>query len=163
VERTAEPFLHPGSAAAILVDGERVGWVGEIHPTVAASWDLDDTAAAFELDLDALAELPTAIFEDVTSFPEVREDLAVVVADGVTAAQVLAVARRAGAPLLYRAEVFDLYRNPERLGEGNVSLALRLAYRAPDRTLTDAEVAAQREAIAQALADELQGRIRAGS
>ena len=56
----------------------------------------------------------------------------------------LAVARRAGAPLLAGVEVFDVYRDAERLGEGNVSLALRLTYRAPDRTLTDEEVAAQR-------------------
>ena len=57
--------------------------------------------------------------------------------------------------------MFDVYRDPERLGEGNVSLALRLTYRAADRTLTDEEVAERREAIAAALADELGGRIRA--
>jgi phenylalanyl-tRNA synthetase beta chain len=162
VEAASEPFLHPGRTAHVHVDGRAIGWLGELHPAVAAGWDLEGTVAAFEFDLDAVPEPPTPIFEDVTSFPEVREDLAVVVPDEVTAAQVLVVAERAGAPLLHRAEVFDVYRNPDRLGEGNVSLALRLAYRAGDRTLTDAEVAAQREAIAQALADELQGRIRAG-
>ena len=65
-----------------------------------------------------------------------------VVAERVTAAEVIAVVRRAGGPLLAGAEVFDVYRDPERLGEGNVSLAVALAYRAPDRTLTDEEVAA---------------------
>jgi len=163
VERASEPFLHPGQAAAVLVNGSRVGWLGVVHPTVAAHWDIDQTVAGFEIDLDAVPEPGTAMFEDVTSYPEVREDLAVVVSDDVTASQVVDVVRRAGAPLLHRAEVFDVYRNPERLGEGNVSLALRLTYRAPDRTLTDSEVAAQREAIAEALAGELQGRIRAGS
>jgi phenylalanyl-tRNA synthetase beta chain len=162
VQSAREPFLHPGQAAHIAVDGRTVGWLGVLHPALGAEWDLEGTVAGFEFDLDAVPEPPVARFEDVTSFPEVREDLAVVVSDEVTAAEVLAVARRAGAPLLHRAEVFDVYRNPERLGEGKVSLALRLAYRAPDRTLTDADVAARREAIAQALADELQGRIRAG-
>jgi phenylalanyl-tRNA synthetase beta chain len=57
--------------------------------------------------------------------------------------------------------VFDVYRDPERLGEGNVSLALRLSYRAPDRTLTDEEVARKREQITSALAQELSGRVRA--
>jgi phenylalanyl-tRNA synthetase beta chain len=99
-------------------------------------------------------------YRDVTSFPEVREDLAVVVSDEVAATDVLAVARRAGAPLLSAVEVFDVYRDAARLGEGNVSLALRLSFRAADRTLTDQEVAAQRGKIAAALANQLNGRVR---
>lgn len=162
VRAEPRPFLHPGRAAAILIDRQPVGWLGEIHPLVAAEWDIRETIAAFELDLDettARAER-TPLYEDVTSFPEVREDLAVVVSDRVTAAQVTDVVRRSGAPLLARVEVFDVYRDPERLGAGNYSLALRLAYRAPDRTLTDEEVAERRRRIAAALADELGGRVR---
>jgi len=163
VERPTEPypFLHPGRAASILIAGEPVGWVGEIHPQVAADWDLRDTVAAFELNLDAVPEPPIVLYEDLTSFPEVREDLAVVVAEGIAAAQVLATVRRAGGPLLADAQVFDVYRDAEKLGAGNVSLALRLSFRAPDRTLTDEDVAARREAIVAALARELGGRIRA--
>ncbi len=158
---TPEPFLHPGRAATILVDGDPAGWLGEIHPLVAAEWDLRETVAAFELNLDAVPVPPVPAYRDVTSFPEVREDLAVIVPENVTAAQVLDAVRRAGAPLLEAAEVFDVYRNAEHIGEGNVSLALRLSYRARDRTLTDEEVAARREKIANALASELGGRIRA--
>ncbi len=161
VEAAQQPFLHPGRSARILVAGGSAGWVGEIHPLVAAAWDLRETVAAFELDLDAVPEPPTTRYEDVTSFPAVREDLAVIVGDQTTAAEVLEVVRGSGAPLLADAEVFDVYRNPERIGERNVSLALRLTYRAPDRTLTDEEVAERREAIVAALADELGGRIRA--
>jgi phenylalanyl-tRNA synthetase beta chain len=156
-----EPFLHPGRAATISIDGRDVGWLGEVHPLVAAEWDLRDTVAAFELDLDAVPEPPPATYEDLTSFPEVREDLAVIVADSIAAAQVLDCVRRAGAPLLAGADVFDVYRGPQSVGEGNVSLALHLTYRAADRTLTDEEVAERRQAIADALADELGGRIRA--
>jgi phenylalanyl-tRNA synthetase beta chain len=155
-----EPFLHPGRAARIRVGGAPAGWLGELHPTVAAEWDLDGTVACFELDLDAVPEPRTAHYRDVTSFPEVREDLAIVVGDSVSAAQVLAVLREAGAPLLAGAEIFDVYRDADRLGAGNVSLAIRLAYRAPDRTLTDVEVARQRQKIAGALEQELDGRIR---
>jgi phenylalanyl-tRNA synthetase beta chain len=156
------PFLHPGRAAAILAGGRPVGWLGEIHPQVAAEWDIGETVGAFELDLDAAITdaVLTPIYEDVTSFPEVREDLAVVVPDRVTAAEVLDVVRRSGAPLLADVEVFDVYRDPDRLGSGNYSLALRLAYRAPDRTLTDQEVAERRERIVAALADELGGWVR---
>jgi phenylalanyl-tRNA synthetase beta chain len=156
-----EPFLHPGRAARILLDGAPAGWLGEIHPSVAAHWDLSDPVAAFELDLDVAVDLvATPQYQDVTSFPELREDLAVIVADSVSSAEVLAVARRAGGKLLAGAEVFDVYRDAERIGAGNVSLALRLRFRAPDRTLTDEDVAARRRRIAEALASDLQGRVR---
>jgi phenylalanyl-tRNA synthetase beta chain len=115
----------------------------------------------FELDLDAVPHAPTQSYEDLTSFPEVREDLAVVVSDTVTAADVLKVVTESGAPLLSTADVFDVYRDAEKLGPGRVSLALRLSYRAADRTLTDAEVANQREAIVAALAENVGGQIRA--
>ena len=156
-----EPFLHPGRAAQILADGEAAGWIGEIHPLVAAEWDLDETVAAFELDLDAVAVRPTTLYRPVSGFPDVREDLAVVVSDKVSAAELIDAVRGAGRPLLADVEVFDVYRDPGKLGEGNVSLALRLTYRATDRTLTDEEVAERRQAIAGAVERELGGRIRA--
>jgi len=159
---TTGRFLHPGRAAAVLVDGEHLGWVGEIHPAVAAEWEFEEPLAGFEIDLSAVAPRPATLFKDLVSFPEVREDLAVLVSDQVTAAEILAVIRRAGSPLLAGAEVFDVYRDPERLGAGKVSVAVRLAYRVGDRTLTDAEVARQRQFIVNALAQELEGTIRAG-
>ncbi|HEY2260049.1 MAG TPA: phenylalanine--tRNA ligase subunit beta [Solirubrobacteraceae bacterium] len=165
-----EPFLHPGRAARIVIDGSPAGWIGELHPQVAAGWDWTAPVAAFEVDLDAAAQAapgeggraPERVeqYADLISFPEVREDLAVIVADSVSAAEVLALVARAGRPLLTQAQVFDVYRDSERLGAGNVSLALRLHFRAPDRTLTDEEVAAQRAKISQALADQLGGRVR---
>ncbi|MBV9000450.1 MAG: phenylalanine--tRNA ligase subunit beta [Solirubrobacterales bacterium] len=157
----SEPFLHPGRAAAILADGETTGWIGEVHPLVAAEWELSDTVAAFEIDLDAVSVPPTALYQAVSGFPDVREDLAVIVSEKVTAAAVTDVVRGAGGPLLAGVEVFDVYRDAEKIGPGQVSLALRLTYRATDRTLTDEEVAERRNAIAAALERELDGRIRA--
>ena len=156
-----EPFLHPGRGAEVQVGGRAAGWIGEIHPQVGAHWDFTDAVAAFEIDfataLDAVAQEG---YRDVTSFPEVREDLAVIVPETVTAAEVVSTALAAGKPLLSAAEVFDVYRDAERIGAGNVSLALRLAFRAPDRTLTDEEVAGRRRRIVTALAEQLQGRVR---
>jgi phenylalanyl-tRNA synthetase beta chain len=157
----AAPFLHPGRAARVLIAGTQAGWIGEVHPEVAAGWDWDDPVAAFELDLDVAAgHVRFAAYQDLTSFPEIREDLAVIVADTVPAAQVLDVVRAAGGALLAGAEVFDVYRDEQRIGAGNVSLALRLRFRAPDRTLTDEEVATRRRKIAAALTSQLQGRVR---
>ena len=152
----AQPFLHPGRAARIVVGGASAGWIGEIHPQVAAAWDLTDAIAAFEIDLDAIAgHVAPTVYADLTSFPEVREDLAVIVADTVTAADVLAVVRAAGGALLAGADVFDVYRDEQRIGPGHVSLALRLRFRAADRTLTDDEVAARRRKIAAASTAQL--------
>ena len=161
LELAHEPFLHPGRSARIVVAGADAGWIGEVHPLVAAQWELRDTVAGFELDLDAVPEPATPLYRGVSGFPDVREDIAVVVPEHVSAAQLLALVRHAGGRLLADAQVFDVYRDPERLGEGNVSLAVALTYRAPDRTLTDEEVAERRDAIAKALADELGGKIRA--
>jgi phenylalanyl-tRNA synthetase beta chain len=161
LERSGEAFLHPGRSAAITVAGQAVGWVGEVHPLVAAEWGIDVTVAAFELDLDAVPIPPPVLYADIPSHPEVREDLAVVVGEDTASAQVVEVVRRSGGELLSDVEVFDVYRDAERLGQGNVSLALRLSFRAADRTLTDEEVSAQRQRIIDALASELSGRIRA--
>ena len=161
VEPGARPFLHPGRAAeASLASGGRVGWIGELHPVVAREWDLEG-ASAFELDFDALAEAapgPVA-YADVTRFPAVLQDIAVIVAQSVSADQVMAAVREGAGELLAGAEVFDVYEG-EQVGDGNRSLALRLEFRAPDRTLTDDEVAARRGAIESALGG-IGGRLRA--
>jgi len=153
-EPDPEPFLHPGRAARVLAGDEEAGWIGEVHPLVCREWDLEG-AVAFELDLAALVAATGAgeeTFEDLTSFPAVRQDLAVVVPDDVPAARVREAVLGGGGELLRAAEVFDLYEG-EQLGEGKKSLALRLEFAASDRTLTDEEVAARREAIVAALAE----------
>jgi phenylalanyl-tRNA synthetase beta chain len=155
------PALHAGRSASVLVGDAPVGLVGEVHPLVAQTWDLDQTAV-FAVDLDRVAGAAPdeVLYTDVTSFPSVREDLAVVVPDDVPAASVLRVARAAGGPTLADVEIFDVYRGAQ-VGDGRVSLALHLEFRADDRTLTAAEVAQLRTAIATALADELGGELRA--
>jgi phenylalanyl-tRNA synthetase beta chain len=151
-ERATEPFLHPGRAARVAVADEAAGWVGELHPLVGREWDLD-AAACFEIDLAPLAGAAAAgeeTFEDVTTYPAVRQDLAVVVPLDVTAAGVRAAVLAGGGELLRSATIFDLYEG-EQVGEGRKSLALRLEFRAADRTLTDEEVAILRDAIAKEL------------
>jgi phenylalanyl-tRNA synthetase beta chain len=143
-----EPFLHPGRTATVSANGQSVGWLGEVHPLVCRSWDLG-AAVAFELDaapLLAAASAGEERYEDVTTFPAVYQDLAVVVPADVPAAEVRAAVLAGGGELLYAAEVFDLYEG-EQVGEGRKSLALELEFRAPDRTLTDEEVAGLRDAI----------------
>jgi phenylalanyl-tRNA synthetase beta chain len=150
----AHPFLHPGRSARVYAGESELGWVGEVHPLVAQTWDLEQALAAFELDLGLAAEHApdTAQFRDVTSFPAVRQDLAIVVGEDVPAAAVLDEIQRAGGRLLESAEVFDVFRGAQ-VGEGRVSLAIHLAFRAPDRTLTDEETAALVDKMLAALAE----------
>jgi phenylalanyl-tRNA synthetase beta chain len=156
----SEPFLHPGRAARIEVDGEPAGWLGELHPLVARRWDLPG-GAGFEVDLAPLviaARLGEERYEDLTTHPAILQDLAVVVDERIPAKRVRDAVRAGAGELLAAAEVFDLYRG-EQVGEGRKSLALRLEFRAPDRTLTDDEVAERREAIKAALG-EIGGSLR---
>ncbi|MFI5027694.1 MAG: phenylalanine--tRNA ligase subunit beta [Solirubrobacterales bacterium] len=156
----AEPFLHPGRAAKILVGGGVAGWLGEVHPLVCREWNIE-AATGLELDLAPMIAAASAgeeIYEDVTSFPAVYQDLAVAVADESSAASVREAILAGGGELLRSVEVFDLYKG-EQLGDGRKSLALRLEFRADDRTLTDEEVAGVRAAIESSL-EGIGGAIR---
>jgi phenylalanyl-tRNA synthetase beta chain len=151
-ERTSEPFLHPGKAARTAE-----GWLGELHPAL-----LDGLWSAFELDLDALADAAPHVvaFEPVSPYPEVRQDLAFVVDETVSAAEVLAAIREAAGELLRELDVFDEYRG-EQIGEGKRSLAFRLAFGSPEGTLTDEDVAPLRASIVDALATRFDAVLRA--
>jgi phenylalanyl-tRNA synthetase beta chain len=158
-----QPFLHPGRSAAVRIGAgapQAAGWIGDVHPLVARDWDLEDVAA-FEIDLDAVVAAAMLVpeYEDLTSFPELREDIAIVVDETVPAATVLETVRAAGGGLLARAEVFDVYRG-EQIAAGRTSLAIALTFRAPDRTLTDDDVAPVRAAIVARLGAQLGGELR---
>jgi phenylalanyl-tRNA synthetase beta chain len=156
VEAAGQPFLHPGRAARL----GRGGLLGELHPLVAEGFGIEAQVSLFEIDLDELdrgGEL--RLYRDVFSHPPVRQDVAVVLADEVTAGEALAVVREAGGELLASAEVFDVYQGPQ-VGEGRRSIAIHLEFRAADRTLTDAEADAARDAIVAALRERLDGELR---
>jgi phenylalanyl-tRNA synthetase beta chain len=114
------------------------------------------------IDLDRVAALAPELvrYTPFGEYPAVREDLAVVVSDERSAGEVVAVVREAGGAELARVEVFDVYRGAQ-VGEGRVSLALHLEFRANDRTLTDEDVAARRAQIAAALGERVGGELRA--
>jgi phenylalanyl-tRNA synthetase beta chain len=161
VEPGARPFLHPARSASVVAgdDEQKLGWIGELHPLVARAWDLPG-GSAFEVDAGALAEIPSGGegYRPISTFPSVVQDIAVVVADDLPAAEVEATVREAGGELLERLRLFDVYRG-EQVGEGSKSLALRLEFRAPDRTLTDEEVADVRARIEKELG-EIGGKLR---
>ena len=145
-------------------DERKLGWIGELHPLVAREWDLDGPVARSSWTSTLLAELAAgrgARYGDVTSFPAVIQDIAVVVRRGRARGRRRdggARGRRRAARA--RCALFDVYHG-EQVGEGNKSLALRLEFRAPDRTLTDEEVAERARARSRRELAELGGRLRA--
>ncbi len=160
--RAAEyPPWHPGRCAEFtLPTGEAIGYAGELHPEVCVAFGLPPRAAAAEIDLDALIAAAPASGDIpmISGFPVAKEDVALIVDNEVPAAVVERALRAGAGPLLESVWLFDVYTGPQ-IGEGKKSLAYALRFRAPDRTLTDAEAAAARDA-AVAVAAEKTGAVQ---
>ncbi|ADU50951.1 phenylalanyl-tRNA synthetase, beta subunit [Thermaerobacter marianensis DSM 12885] len=151
-ERAEEPWLHPGRSAMLWLGDRPAGWLGELHPRVAAAWDLKRPVAA-ELDLEALLPVvrPVPAYRPVPRFPAVRRDIAVLAPRDLPAAVIGERIREVAGPLLEAVHLFDRYTG-HPVPEGQVSLAFALIYRAADRTLTDAEVDRVHGQVREALA-----------
>lgn len=158
-----EPWWHPVASAAIEVAGVTVGGLGELHPDAAAHLDLDGPCAVLVLDLAALAAAAPepCRFQEPSRQPRVRRDLAVLLPREAAAGGVLDAIRATAGPHLVEAGVFDRYEG-RGVPEGRVSLAFRLVFQRPDRTLTDAEVTRSMERVVGMLADRFGGELRQG-
>ncbi len=156
------PSFHPGKCARLTISGETAGWLGELHPQVVENYDFNDSAVlAADLDMEMLYRLAPVQFSTVqiTAYPPVIEDLAMIAPESVPSDEIVRVMRGAGGFLLKQVELFDLFRG-EQIGPGNKSLAFRLTYQAPNRTLTDKEVGKQRERIIAQLEKDLGVKVR---
>jgi phenylalanyl-tRNA synthetase beta chain len=151
-ERAEHPLFHPGKTART-----EAGVLGELHPRV-----LEGEWGGFELDLELLfAESREPVtYEDVITYPAVRQDLAFTVPEEVTAGELVDEAREAAGADLREIGVFDVYRG-EQVGEGKKSIAFRVAFQSPERTLSDDDAAALRERIVSRLADRFGAELRA--
>jgi len=145
---------HPGRCAVLRVDGRVVGQAGELHPDVVTAYGLPARACAAELDLDAVldAARDVAPAPEVSTYPVAKEDVALVVDDGVTAEALRSALAAGGGDLLESVRLFDVYSGPQ-VPEGKKSLAFSLRLRAPDRTLTDEDITGVREAALAAAAE----------
>jgi phenylalanyl-tRNA synthetase beta chain len=156
------PF-HPGRSATVLVGGERVGVLGELHPKVAERYDLTERVAVAELEVEELgrAAAPMIRVDDVPRFPPVRRDLAFVVETGTPASAIQATLEDAGGDLVGSVVLFDVFEGAP-LPEGSRSLAFSIDFRAPDRTLTDEEAEAAVAAIVERLSRDFGAQLRSG-
>jgi len=134
---------HPGRCAELVVEGKPVAHAGELHPRVVAKYGLPERSAAFVVSISVLPDSPRVRPTGVGIMPAALQDVALIVDQSVPAADVEAALRKGAGPLLESISLFDRY---DKIGDGKISLAFTLVFRAPDRTLTGAEVSAAREA-----------------
>ncbi len=159
------PYFHPTRRARLASGEDTIGWVGEMHPLVLRNFEVRGPAVAVVMDLDVLTRVATATtpaFSPILTLPASTRDLALIFADDVAAARIQAVATSTGGDLVRGAQIFDRYVG-EQVGEGRVSLAIRLTIADPERTLTDEEIEAPVAAVIAALTKELGAELRAAS
>ena len=158
-EAGVHPALHPGQSARIVVNERPVGWLGALHPNVAKALDLPGRTLVFELDLSVFRQGSVPKFSELSKFPAIRRDLAVVVERDLPAARLEAVVREAAPETLQEFRIFDVYTG-EGIDSRSKSVALGLTLQAHSRTLTDAEVDAAMENVVAALKTELGATLR---
>jgi phenylalanyl-tRNA synthetase beta chain len=156
---TEHPALHPGQSAVILLSGKEIGRMGALHPRVEKALDLPGHAFVFEVDMGVFNQGLVPKFTELSKFPAIRRDIAVVLARDVTAARIEATIRKAAPETLQNLQLFDVYTG-EGIDSGRKSIALGLTLQAHSRTLTDAEVDAAMQAIVTALRADLGATLR---
>ena len=158
-EPGSDESLHPTRQAAIVIEGKRLGVVGELHPKVLDAFELSGDVYLFEVDLTVLLPFTVEhkLFQPISRFPAVVRDMALVVDEGVSNAQAQAIMR--GFPLVTEVALFDLYSG-EQLPAGKKSLAYRITFQSPKHTLTDDEVNKVQKQILDKLSKQLGATLR---
>jgi phenylalanyl-tRNA synthetase beta chain len=164
-EPAEHPAMHPGRCARVLINDKVIGHVGELHPRWRQSWDLAQAPVMFELTLDAALYRSVPQSRGVAKFPNVERDIAVIVKDSVTHAQLMAAVHGAKTQgLLRHAVLFDVYRpkaESNAMAMNEKSLAVRLTLNSDDATLNDAQIETVVQAVIAELTTQLAARLRA--
>ena len=146
------PYLHPGRQADIIYDGEKIGYLGEVHPSVAASYGIGERAYVAVLDMPSVVEKATfdRKYEGIAKFPAVTRDISMVVPKNVLVGQIEEIIAMRGGKILESYELFDVYEGAQ-IQEGYKSVAYSIVFRAKDKTLEEAEITAVMKKILHGL------------
>ncbi len=162
LRRSQETYLHSGvSADVVTEDGRVVGWFGKVHKAVLKNYGISQDVYYAELDTDLLAALPEKQYstKEVSKFPTVERDLALVVDEAVTNEQLSGAIKSAAGKIFYDVNLFDVYRS-EALGEGKKSLAYKIVFASDDKTLTGEEISAAVNKILRSLSFRFGAKLR---
>ena len=156
VADTKNPSYHPGRCADIMIDGKKLGVIGQIHPLVAEGYGISGEVYVAELDFTGLqsALAPERVFHSLPKFPTVSRDLALVCDEAMTVGMLEACIKKAGGKLLRSIQLFDIYRGPG-IAPARKSVAFSLELRADDRTLTDEDTTGVTNAVLEKLKNDL--------
>ncbi|EXT78878.1 phenylalanine--tRNA ligase subunit beta [Acinetobacter baumannii] len=157
--RSERPWLHPGQSAEILVDGQSIGYLGRLHPSLENELDLSTTWVA-ELDQAAVLQSYVSNFTELSRFPSVRRDIALLISDNINVRDIQQLIEKTGGELLDSTWLFDVYTG-QGVEEGKRSLAFALLWQHPSRTLEDAEIKSGIDNIIQVLENTYQATLRA--
>ncbi|QBY14995.1 phenylalanine--tRNA ligase subunit beta [Acinetobacter baumannii] len=157
--RSERPWLHPGQSAEILVDGQSIGYLGRLHPSLENELDLSTTWVA-ELDQAAVLQSYVSNFTELSRFPSVRRDIALLISDNINVRDIQQLIEKTGGELLDSTWLFDVYTG-QGVEEGKRSLAFALLLQHPSRTLEDAEIKSGMDNIIQVLENTYQATLRA--
>ncbi|EMN2536645.1 phenylalanine--tRNA ligase subunit beta [Acinetobacter baumannii] len=157
--RSEHPWLHPGQSAEILVDGQSIGYLGRLHPSLENELDLSTTWVA-ELDQAAVLQSYVSNFTELSRFPSVRRDIALLISDNINVRDIQQLIEKTGGELLDSTWLFDVYTG-QGVEEGKRSLAFALLWQHPSRTLEDAEIKSGMDNIIQVLENTYQATLRA--
>ena len=135
-EANVHPALHPGKSAQIFLDNKIVGWIGELHPRWQKKYGLSKTAVLFELDLSILEMRALPVVKEITKYPSIRRDIAVIVSNKISANDLLASMNATEIAILSEVTLFDMYSG-KGMTEGKKSLAFRVLLQDTEKTLTD--------------------------
>tara|TARA_B100002052_G_scaffold28378_2_gene21997 strand:- start:3988 stop:6375 length:2388 start_codon:yes stop_codon:yes gene_type:complete len=153
------PGLHPGRSARILLNDRPIGWIGQLAPAFARRFKGLDLAYLFEIEVEALRDDEATRYETPSDQPQVRRDLALVVAEEVAVGRLIEIIRNAGSSLLQSVEVFDVFRGQD-LDPGDKSIALSLIFQSDTSTLDDEAVEGETTAMIHALGEQAGARLR---
>ena len=157
--RSEREWLHPGQSAEILIDGKSVGYLGRLHPSLENALDLGTTWVA-ELDQSAVLQTYVSNFTELSRFPSVRRDIALVISDKINVSEIQQLIEKTGGALLDSTWLFDVYTG-QGVEQGKRSLAFALLWQHPSRTLEDAEIKSGMDHIIQVLESTYQATLRA--
>ena len=153
------PALHPGQSAAIMLDGQEIGFIGTVHPSIVQKLGIKGKPVVFEILAQAISERPIPAAKEISKFPANNRDIAVVVDNNVAAGDVLNVCRQAGGEKLIAVNLFDVYQGAN-LADGKKSLAISLTIQDAEKTLEEDEINAVMQAVLSALAERFNAVLR---
>jgi len=162
--RSAEPFLHPGRAADIMIGGLKAGFIGALSPSVIEALDIKAQKPSIivaEIDLGGIINSAKRerVYKPLPKYPFVERDTAIVVDAALQASDIIAHLKSYGTNLVEDISIFDIYQGPN-IGEGKKSIAFNVRYRSPEKTLTDQEVEGLHKAIVDYVVEKTGGQVR---